>query len=69
MRFFRLYDDGRNYVLLRLAEEHGVISGPNNMIMFKRNAENRINFMYCDGFGIHEGFKYISQRNGMVEIQ
>ena len=69
MRFFRLYDDGRNHVLLRLVEEDGKIRGPNNAVMFQRYDNELTMLNYCRDFNVFNGFKYISQRYGMVEIQ
>ena len=69
MKFFRLYNDGRRYVLLRLVEENGEIRGPNNAIMFRNNDEDKTDLMCCGSFATFAGFKYKSFIVGLVEIQ
>ena len=68
MKFFRLHNDGRGYVLLRLVEENGEIRGPNNAIMF-RHDEDKTGLMYCGSFATFAGLKYKSWIDGLVEIQ
>ena len=69
MKFFRLYNDGRRYVLLRLVEENGEIRGPNNAIMFRNNDEDETDLMECHSFATFAGLKYKSLIDGLVEIQ
>ena len=69
MKFLRLRNDGRRYVLLRLVEENGEIIGPNNAIMFRYNNEEKTDLICCHSFAPFDGFKYKSRIDGLVEIQ